>query len=149
MKSINKIMLSGNVGQDPELKSTPSGVFVLNFNIAVSFPKKSKDGQKEIETDWHAVRLYGKLAELMQQYIKKGTYLYVEGTSRSTKYQDKDGQQKYYNYIIGSDVVLLGSKNKEEEHYKNDTNADQYKPYGSTGGSAKHAVVDQDDDIPF
>lgn len=149
MKSINKIMLSGNVGQDPELKSTPSGVFTLNFNIAVSFPKKSKDGAKEIETDWHAVRLYGKLAELMQQYIKKGTYLYVEGIARSTKYQDKDGQQKYYNYIIGSDVVLLGSKNKEEDNCRQDNNGDQYKPYGSSGGFSKHAVVDNDDDIPF
>lgn len=144
MKSINKIFLSGHVGGEPEFKSTPTGVFVLNFNIAVNFTKKTKDGQKEIETDWHLVRLYGKLAEIMQQYIKKGTHIFVEGVYRATKYQDKNGQQKYFNFIVASDVTLLDSKKQEKQENQDLGVEGNYKPYGSV-----KMEEEIDDDIPF
>ena len=159
MASVNKVILVGNLGRDPEVRYLPSGDPVANVTIATSSRYKSKTGEMVEETEWHRVTFFGRLAEIVSQYLKKGRSIYVEGRIKTRKYTDKDGQEKYATDIIASEMQMLGSREgMGEPGYSDDeggarparaqSNARQAAaaPAASKPGSG---FDDMDDDIPF
>ncbi len=111
MASVNKVILVGNLGRDPEIRYTPSGAAVCNVTIATSRQWKSKDsGERQEETEWHRVVFYDRLAEIAGEYLKKGRPVYVEGRLKTRKWQDKDGVEKYTTEIIAMEMQLLGGR---------------------------------------
>ncbi|WP_422444108.1 single-stranded DNA-binding protein [Endozoicomonas sp. ALB091] len=99
-KGINKVILIGNVGQDPDIRFTPSGTAVANLSIATSEQWKDQQGQQQEKTEWHRVVIFGKLAEICQQYVQKGAKLYIEGKLQTRKWQGQDGQDRYTTEIV-------------------------------------------------
>lgn len=108
--SLNKVMLIGRLGQDPELKYTPSGSAVCNFSIATSESWTDKAGQKQEKTEWHRIVVWGKLAELCNQYLGKGRQAFVEGKLQTRSWEDKEGQKKYTTEVMANTVQFLDSK---------------------------------------
>lgn len=137
MASINKVILVGHVGRDPEGKYLPSGEHVVNFSLATSETWKDKSGAKQEATEWHRVSFFGKTAEVISEYVKKGTMLYIEGRIQTRKWTDKDGVEKYSTEIRGDRMQMLGGKSQESGGTEQ-----RAKPTGSK--------FDQlEDDIPF
>ncbi len=111
MASVNKVIIVGNLGRDPEVRYTPNGSAVCNVSVATTRSWKNKEsGDKSEETEWHRVVFYDKLAEIAGEYLKKGRSVYVEGRLKTRKWQDKDGVEKYTTEIIASDMQMLGSR---------------------------------------
>ena len=110
MASVNKVILVGNLGRDPEVRYMPSGEPVANITIATSSKYKNKSGEMVEETEWHRVTFFGKLAEIVSQYLKKGRPVYVEGRIKTRKYTDKDGIEKYATDIIANEMQMLGGR---------------------------------------
>ena len=110
MASVNKVILVGNLGRDPEIRYLPSGGPVANITIATSSKYKSKTGEMVEETEWHRISFFGKLAEIVGQYLKKGRSVYVEGRLKTRKYTDKDGVEKYATDIIANEMQMLGGR---------------------------------------
>ncbi|MFO1250662.1 single-stranded DNA-binding protein [Inhella sp.] len=111
MASVNKVIVLGNLGRDPELRYTPSGAAVCNVSIATTRNWKSKDsGERQEETEWHRVVFYDRLAEIAGEYLKKGRPVYVEGRLKTRKWQDKDGRDNYTTEIIAEQMQLLGGR---------------------------------------
>jgi len=110
MASVNKVILVGNLGRDPEVRYLPSGDPVANITIATSSRFKNKAGEMVEETEWHRVTFFGRLAEIASQYLKKGRPVYVEGRIKTRKYTDKDGIEKYATDIVASEMQLLGGR---------------------------------------
>jgi single-strand DNA-binding protein len=143
MGSVNKVILVGNLGADAELRYTGGGMAVANFRLATTEVWKDKDGQKQEQTEWHRISLWGKQAEAVAQYLIKGKQVYVEGRIQTRKWQDKEGQDRYSTEIKADRVTLLGgggggggrSQMDREEH------AHQAAPMG--------ADVPDADDVPF
>jgi len=107
---INKVILVGNVGKDPEIRHIPNGAAVAQFSLATSETYKDKTGAKTTQTEWHNIVLWRGLAEVAEKYVKKGDPLYVEGKIRSRSYDDKEGNKRYITEIIGENIQLLGKK---------------------------------------
>ncbi len=140
--SVNKVILLGRVGADPEVKYMPSGNAVLNLSLATNRKFKNQEsGNYEDKTEWHRVVFFNKPAETIGQYVKKGQQLYVEGRLQTRKWQDKDGVEKYSTDIISDNFTFIGSKSDSEgtdnQSSKSNDNFDQSSP------------AQQDDDIPF
>jgi len=110
MASVNKVILLGNLGRDPEVRYMPSGDPITNVTIATSRRYKNKSGEMVEETEWHRVAFFGRLAEIASQYLKKGNPVYVEGRIKTRKYTDKDGVEKYATEIVANEMQLLGSR---------------------------------------
>ncbi len=111
MKSVNKVILIGNLGKDPEVKHTQQGKPVATFSLATNERYKDKDGQWQDRTEWHNIVLWERLAEVAGEYLKKGGKVYIEGRIRTESWDDKQtGQKKYITKIVGSDLVLLGGR---------------------------------------
>ena len=111
MASVNKVILIGNLGKDPEVRYTPNGNAICNLTLATSRNWKSKDtGDKVEETEWHRVVMYDRLAEIAGEYLKKGRPIYVEGRIKTRKWQDKDGADRYTTEIIAEEMKMLGSR---------------------------------------
>ncbi len=111
MASVNKVIIVGNLGRDPEVRYTPNGSAVCNVCVATTRNWKNKEsGEKIEETEWHRVVFYDRLAEIAGEYLKKGRSVYVEGRLKTRKWQDKDGVEKYSTEIIASDMQMLGSR---------------------------------------
>jgi single-strand DNA-binding protein len=157
MASVNKVILVGNLGRDPETRYTTSGEAVTNVSIATTDTWKDKSGEKQERTEWHRVAFFGKLAEIAGEYLKKGSQVYVEGRLQTRKWQDKDGQDKYTTEIVADRMQMLGSRagaaSGGGEAPERDRGAD-----GGSGAAgkksgaaapAKKNVDDLDDDIPF
>lgn len=106
--SVNRVILVGNLGADAELRYTGGGMAVANFRLATTEVWKDKDGQKQEQTEWHRVSLWGKMAEAVAQYLTKGKQVYVEGRIQTRKWQDKEGQDRYSTEIKADKVTLLG-----------------------------------------
>lgn len=106
--SVNKVILVGRLGQNPELRNTPGGAAVTNFSVATNESWNDKNGQKQERTEWHRVVVWGKLAELCQQYLQKGRQVYLEGRLQTRQWQDKDGQTRYTTEIQAQTVQFLG-----------------------------------------
>ncbi len=109
-RGINKVILIGNLGQDPEVRFTPSGTAVANLNLATSESWMDKQsGQRQEKTEWHRVVLFNKTAEIAQQYLKKGAKVYIEGRLQTRKWQDQSGQDKYSTEVVANDMQMMDS----------------------------------------
>ncbi len=116
MKSVNKVILIGTLGRDPEVKYTPSGTAVANFSIATNERQKDKDGNWSDRTEWHRIVAWQRLAEIAGEYLKKGRHVYIEGTLRTRSWDDKNhpGEKRYTTEIWANDLVLLGGRPEGE-----------------------------------
>lgn len=141
MASVNRVTIVGNLGKDPEAKFIPNGDAVTNITVATTESWKDKNsGEKKEVTEWHRIVFFRKLAEIAGQYLKKGSQVYIEGSLKTRKWQDKDGQDRYTTEIVASELKMLGSK-----------------PEGSGGEQRQQAKqkqtlaadFDDDSDIPF
>jgi len=149
MASLNKVMLIGNLGKDPELRYTTSGQAVASFNLATSEKFKNKNGESEERTEWHRVTLWGKLAEIAGEYLAKGRTVYIEGRLQTRKWTDRDGNEKYTTEIVGDRMQMLGGKG---DGGSGSAAGGVRRP--AAGGVADSTVSYeeppfQDDDIPF
>ncbi len=113
---INKVILIGNVGKDPEVRHLDSGVAVTTFPLATSETYKNKSGEKVTNTEWHNIVLWRGLAEIAEKYVKKGNPLYVEGKIRTRSWDDKDGNKRYTTEIVVDNMQMLGSKQSNEDN---------------------------------
>ncbi|MBX3715492.1 MAG: single-stranded DNA-binding protein [Burkholderiales bacterium] len=151
MASVNKVILIGNLGRDPETRYMPDGGAVANVSIATTDTWKDKNGEKQEKTEWHRVAFFGKLAEIAGEYLKKGSQVYVEGRLQTRKWQDKDGQDKYTTEIIADRMQMLGSRQgmgggDREGGGERESSRPAAKPAGKPAGSK---FDDFEDDIPF
>lgn len=142
MASVNKVILIGNLGKDPETKYMSSGDAVTNITLATTESWKDKNGEKQQKTEWNRVTFYRKLAEIAGEYLKKGSPVYVEGRLETRKWQDKSGQDRYTTEIIATDMKLLGSK--PEGQQSNSAGQQQQQ-----GGGDNTGFEDMECDIPF
>lgn len=110
MASVNKVILLGNLGRDPETRYLPSGSAVTNINLATTRRYKDKAGEMQEETEWHRVTFFDRMAEIASQYLRKGNPVYLEGRIKTRKYTDKDGVEKYATDIIATEMQLLGGR---------------------------------------
>src|ERR1700712_3308558 len=111
MASVNKVIIVGNLGRDPEMRYMPSGDAIANIAVATSFKSKDKNtGEQKESTEWHRISFFGRLAEVAGQYLKKGSQVYVEGKLRTRKYTDKDGVEKYSTEIVADAMQMLGGR---------------------------------------
>jgi single-strand DNA-binding protein len=149
MASVNKVILIGNLGRDPETRYMPDGGAVTNVSIATTDVWKDKQGEKQERTEWHRVAFFGKLAEIAGEYLKKGSQVYVEGRLQTRKWQDKEGQDKYTTEIVADRMQMLGSRQGQG-------GGDREAGGERSGGGGKPAArpsggkfEDLEDDIPF
>ena len=138
---INKAILIGNVGKDPEVRRLDSGTTVAKFPLATNEVYKNRDGEKVKNTEWHNIVLWRKLAEFAESYIKKGKLLYVEGKIRTRSYDDKDGNKKYFTEIVG-DVVQFLSKKSDDQGDNSSTSAPPDDDFSK-------GLEEEADDLPF
>ena len=141
MRGLNKVMLMGNLGADPEIRHTQAGDAVANIRLATNFSHKDRSGEKREHTEWHRVVVFGKLAEIVGQYLKKGDPVYFEGRLRTRKWQSQDGQDRYSTEIIASEMNLIGGNGNGSG------NANQASQAATDAPAA--TIDDFDDDIPF
>src|SRR3954462_10888320 len=137
-RSLNKAMLIGNVGQDPEIRTIPSGARVAQFSVATSRRWNDKSGQQQEKTEWHRIVAWEKLVDIIERYVKKGDRIYVEGEIEYRQYQDKDGVTKYSTEIRAREVVLLGGKREGAGEGGGNWDRDASRPAASgarSGGS--------------
>lgn len=147
MASINKVILIGNLGRDPEVRYTPAGAAICNVTIATSRNWKDKNtGEKVEETEWHRVVFFDRLAEIAGEYLKKGRPVYVEGRLKTRKWTDKDGAEKYTTEIMADNMQLLGLGGREDG-----AAPAQSKPASKPAqkSSTGNGFDDMDSDIPF
>lgn len=140
MPSVNKVILLGHLGGDPELRYLPDGSPVASFSIATNETWKDKNGEKQERTEWHRCQAWGRLAEIAGEYLKKGAPVYLEGKIRTRKWQDKSGQDRYTTEIVVERLQMLGGKRDETESVEGE------KPQETKSQSA---FDDFEDDIPF
>jgi single-strand DNA-binding protein len=170
-RGVNKVILIGNLGADPETRYMPSGEAVTNLNLATSEVWKDQQGQSQERTEWHRVTMYRKLAEIAGQYLKKGAKVYIEGSLRTRKWQDKNGQDRYTTEIIANEMQMLdrageasSAPRAESNRYtpptersapRGEPDRDRYGPSPAAGPAPQHepgyggGTDDFDDDIPF
>jgi single-strand DNA-binding protein len=159
MASVNKVIIVGNLGRDPEVRYTPNGSAVCNVSVATTRSWKNKEsGDKSEETEWHRVVFYDKLAEIAGEYLKKGRSVYVEGRLKTRKWQDKDGVEKYTTEIVATDMQMLGSRegmgggaaSEDGGGYERAAPAARPAAAAANRPAAKSSgFSDMDDDIPF
>jgi single-strand DNA-binding protein len=151
MASVNKVILIGNLGRDPETRYLPSGDAVTNISIATSEKWKDKSGEQQEHTEWHRVAFFGKLAEIAGEYLKKGSPVYVEGRIRTRKWQDKEsGQDRYSTEIVADRMQLLGGRGGGTEPMNREPAAAAANGGGKAQARKGGGAFDQmDDDIPF
>jgi len=153
MKSVNKVILIGNLGKDPEVKYTPQGTPVAKITLATNERFKGKDGNWQDRTEWHNVVLWQRLAEIAGEYLKKGGKVYIEGRLQTRSWDDKQtGQKKYMTEVVANDLVLLGGKGEGGGEYSSGSrsassgnNFDQREPEPAPASSSPIT----DEDIPF
>ncbi|TLZ34891.1 MAG: single-stranded DNA-binding protein [Gammaproteobacteria bacterium] len=159
-RGINKVIIIGNLGADPETRAMPSGTTVANLRVATSESWRDKQsGEQQERTEWHRVALFGRLAEIAGEYLRKGSQVYIEGSLRTRKWQDKQGNERYSTEIIGNDLQMLGGRGggagaapmggAPESAARGGTGggAPAFAEESSGGGGGKGD--DFDDDIPF
>ena len=153
MASVNKVILVGNLGADPETRYRPNGDAVCNIRVATSETWKDKaTGERKEATEWHRVSFYGKLAEIAGQYLRKGSQVYIEGSLRTRKWQDKDGKDQYTTEIRANEMTMLGSRQDgdsapRQQSAPQQPRTQQSKPQQS--GSGQGGFGDFQDDVPF
>ncbi len=142
MAGLNKAILIGNLGRDPEVRYTPGGLAVANFTIATSESWSNKNGEKETRTEWHRIVAFGKLGEICGEYLSKGKQVYIEGRIQTREWDDKEGVKRYTTEIVASQMLMLGAR---EGQGSGGTYADS----PSSGYKDTPNSMPKDDDIPF
>lgn len=148
MASLNKVMLIGNLGKDPEVRYTAGGTAVASFSLATSEKFKNKNGEWEERTEWHNVTLWARLAEIAGEYLSKGKTVYVEGRLQTRKWQDKEGKDRYTTEIVGEKMQMLSGKGEGSGGGGN-------RPAGRSSGQEysqpqyEEPAFNPDDEIPF
>jgi len=153
-RGINKVIIVGNLGQDPDTKAMPSGMTVANLRIATSESWKDKQtGEMKEQTEWHSVALFGRLAEIAGEYLRKGSQVYIEGRLRTRKWQDKQGNDRYTTEIVGNDMQMLGGgrggMGGEGRSSGGGRSQGSDPGYGEPVRSSTEKDETFDDDIPF
>ncbi len=157
-RGVNKVILVGNLGKDPEVRYSPNGGAVANITLATSESWKDKtSGEKQEKTEWHRVVFFGRLAEITGEYLKKGAQVYIEGRLQTRKWQDKEGKDRYTTEIVAGEMQMLGSREGRGAPSEFDQSSDEGQSRGgsrapamsSSGGGKPGAPSDFDDDIPF
>jgi single-strand DNA-binding protein len=175
MAGVNKVILIGNLGKDPEVRYLEGGIAVANFPMATTETFRDKNGNKNEQTEWHQIVLWRKLAEVAEKYLRKGQMVYLEGKIRSRHWEDKDGNKRYTTEIFG-DVLTILSKREDYNNNNNNTNQSsgnttrtgyqqrQFNPQGNTGYQQNYTIPtidpnvepnhpavlpDSPDDLPF
>ena len=128
--SVNKVVIVGHIGADPETRFTPSGTAVANFNLATNESRKSSEGEYQDHTEWHSCVLFGKRAEFAGEWLKKGQLVYLEGRLQTRSWEDDSGTKKYRTEVIGNEITMLGKK-------------------VGTGSASQQSNDTSDDDLPF
>ncbi|MDO5101783.1 MAG: single-stranded DNA-binding protein [Lautropia sp.] len=169
MASVNKVILVGNLGRDPEVRYTAEGMAMCNLSVATTHQWKDKSGERREETEWHRVNMFGRLAEIAGEYLKKGRSVYIEGRLRTRKYTDSNGVEKYSTEIVADQMQMLGGRDSGGDFGGGDGGGRSGGGYGGgaggggygggrgAGGSTPPAAGnrpapsfdDMDDDIPF
>ena len=165
--SVNKAILIGNLGKDPEVRYSPGGAAVCNLSVATTHRVKDQSGQWNEQTEWHRVTLFGKTAEVAGQYLAKGRPVYIEGRIQTRKWQDQSGQDRYTTEIIADQMQMLGGRGDENQSYgqpqpspNNAQNSQPQQSYATESGASSQrqrsyqaqppsGMADMDDDIPF
>lgn len=151
-RGVNKVILIGNLGSDPEVRYTPSGSAVANVNLATSETWRDKQtGELQDRTEWHRVVFFNRLAEIVGEYLRKGSKIYIEGTLRTRKWTDKNEIDRYTTEIIANEMHILDSRNTQDRPFKPEMSGNES---GSSSESVKvqattGAQEEFDDDIPF
>lgn len=151
-KSVNKVILIGNLGKDPEIKYTPSGTAVAKFSLATNERYKDKSGNWQDRTEWHNIVAWQRLAEIVGEYVKKGSKIYIEGRLQTSSWDDKEsGQKRYKTEVIANDLVLLSGRGEEGEGRSRGAAAsgDHYDQRTPEGDHSQAAAQITDEDIPF
>ena len=157
MPSVNKVILMGNLGRDPEVRFMPNGDAVCNFSIATTDSWKDKAGERQEKTEWHNIVMYRRLAEIAGEYLKKGRPVYLEGRLQTRKWQTKEGQDRYTTEVIADSMQMLGGRDgapaqESQTSSQLDTNNefDQTPSRNNQSGSSNSSSFDEfEDDIPF
>jgi single-strand DNA-binding protein len=155
MASVNKVILIGNLGKDPDIRYMPNGEAVANITLATSETWKDKTGAKQEKTEWHRVTFYRKLAEIVGEYLKKGNSVYVEGRLETRKWTDKTGADRYTTEVIANEMRMLGSKSGgssfegENKNNKTSPSKDSTASNNNAASTPSSGFGDMDDDIPF
>lgn len=157
MASVNKVILIGNLGKDPETRYMSNGEAVTNITLATTDTWKDKNGEKQEKTEWHRVTFYRKLAEIAGEYLKKGRPVYVEGRLETRKWTDKAGVERYTTEIIATDMKMLGSRSGSGSFESTDSDdsgsssspASSASSEKSASSKSNSGFDDMDDDIPF
>ena len=155
--SVNKVILVGRLGRDPETRYIPNGDAITNFSLATDEQWRDRNGERQTRTEWHNVSLYGKLGEIASQYLRKGSQVFIEGKIQSRKYTDKDGIERMAYNIIGNEMKMLGNRNDGSDSGNNNAapptssnpppEAPRRQPPQQTPTTPP--IDDIDDDIPF
>ena len=160
-RGVNKVILVGNLGQDPDTRYMPNGDAITNLSVATSETWKDKQtGNMQERTEWHRVGLYGRLAEVAGEYLKKGSKVYIEGSLRTRKWQDKSGQDRYTTEIRASEMQMLDSRGGagdgggyQQQNFQSQNAPQQRQPQGNPGGGNQYEPIGMDDgfddDVPF
>jgi single-strand DNA-binding protein len=141
MSGVNKVILVGNLGSDPTLRYTPNGTAVCNFNIATSERFTNKEGEKETRTEWHRIVTWARLAEICNEYLKKGKQVYIEGRLQTRSWEDQSGTKKFTTEVVATNMVMLGRAG--------DTPMDIPSQDSPAEESVAPAPAGDDDDLPF
>ena len=151
MAGVNKAIIVGNLGRDPEMRATQSGTQVANFTVATSRAYNDSNGQRQVETEWHRVVAFGRLAEICGQYLHKGKQVYIEGRLQTRSWEDQQGQKRYTTEVVARDMQMLGRVGDAPDVPSGGGGGGggfdqepQGAPMGSSGGGSA-----DDDDLPF
>ncbi|MGK7394758.1 MAG: single-stranded DNA-binding protein [Candidatus Cyclobacteriaceae bacterium M3_2C_046] len=151
MTGVNKVILVGNLGKDPEVRHLDNGRAVANFSLATSETYKNRNGERVTNTEWHNVVLWTPLAEIAEKFLHKGNQVYIEGKITTRSYDDREGNKRYITEVVGRELTLLGSRSSDNNDYNsgaernNRDNADDY----SKTNNAIEAPNQETDDLPF
>ena len=146
MAGVNKVILVGNLGKDPEVRHLENGASVANFSIATSESYKDKNGNRQEQTEWHNVVLWRGLAQIAEKYLRKGSQIYIEGKLRTRSWQDKDGNTRYTTEVVGDQMTMLGGRSSGGN--ENSSPSSSNEPM-QDNGSANLSSEDEADDLPF
>ena len=143
--TINKVILIGRLGKDPEMKYTPSGLAVVNFSMATNYSVKDQDGNFIDKTEWHRIVAYGRTAEVAGEYLQKGRLVYVEGRIQNRSWEDQNGQKRYVTEIVCAQMQLLGGRGETDSKIEEESSDDEELRVPNT----EEENSNKGDDLPF
>ncbi len=144
MSGVNKVILLGNLGRDPEIRNLESGAKVASFSLATNRSYKGQDGKRVDETEWHNVVLWGNLADLAEKFLAKGRQVYIEGRIKTRQWEDKEGQKRYTTEIVGENMTFIGGRDEQRDRPPMPTDEDTTNT-SSSDDQSQH----EGDDLPF